>query len=168
MHTPFRLLDLPDEILFLTAEYLESCRRDLRALACVCVRISEIAERYYYRHVLLRSEDQFRRFSSAMQRKPQRLAFIQDVVLVPAAEHTTELTTDLPHFLLVSANMLQRLTVELPFQYDEETAASLNTHYYDRLGELFEDASVVGDVPKPRPFRRLRSCKYSVFFIVST
>ena len=114
MAGPFRLLDFPDEILSLIAGHLECGRRDLCAFACVCVRVSDIADRYCYRRLLLSSEDQFERLSNAIQRKPQRLAFIQELTLVPPVfDHMTDTVIDFPHFLLVSANMLQHLTVEL-------------------------------------------------------
>lgn len=159
MAGPFRLLDFPDEILSLTAGYLESSRRDLCAFACVCVRISEIADRYCYRRLLISSEDQFKRLSNAVMRRPQRLAFIREVILVPAIHHATNTVVDLPYFMLVSANMLRHLTVELPFHGDYQIAASLETEYQDQMGELFEDASLVSCIPQPRPFQRLRSCK---------
>lgn len=157
----FRLLDFPDEILFLIAGCLESSRRDLCALACVCVRISEIADRYCYRHLIISSEDQFKRLSNAISRKPQRLAFMQELILVPTVQHTPDIMIDLLSPVLASANMLQHLTVELPFHEDHQTAASLKTEYQDQVGELFADASLVSCIPKPRPFHRLRSCKYN-------
>src|SRR2546421_3419347 len=166
MAGPFRLLDFPDEILSLIAGHLECGRRDLCAFACVCVRVSDIADRYCYRRLLLSSEDQFERLSNAIQRKPQRLAFIQELTLVPPApHHMTNTVIDFPHFLLVSANMLQHLTVELPFHESYRAARSFKTEYQDQLGELFLGAPLVSGIPVPRPFNRLRSCKYSLSLV---
>jgi hypothetical protein len=165
MAGPFRLLDFPDEILFLVAEYLESCRKDLCALTCVCVRLSEIADRYCYRRLLIGSEDQLKRLSSALQRKPQRLAFPQELILVPAIEHANSTVTDSLYIILEFTNMLQHLIVELPFHNNHVAATSLKTRFQDRFGELFEATSLVSCIAKPRALQRLRSCEYYLYSV---
>jgi hypothetical protein len=165
MAGPLRLLDFPDEILSLIAGQLESRRRDVCAFACVCVRVSDIADRYCYRRLLLSAEDHFERLSKAIQRKPWRLAFIQELTLVPPFHPTTNTVVGFPHFLLVSANMLQHLTVELPFHENYRAARSFKTEYQDQLGELFHGAPLVSRIPVPRPFHRLRSCKCSLSLV---
>jgi hypothetical protein len=77
----------------------------------------------------------------------------------------TNTVIDFPHFLLVSANMLQHLTVELPFHESYRAARSFKTEYQDQLGELFLGAPLVSGIPVPRPFNRLRSCKYSLSLV---
>jgi hypothetical protein len=165
MASPFRLLDFPDEILFLVAECLQSCRRDLCAFSCVSVRFSSIADPCYYRRLLIKSDGQAKRLSKAVQRKPQRLAFIQELILVPAIEHTSNIIIDSLYLILQSTNMLQHLTVELPFHDDYSTAASLKRIYQDRFGDFFEAASLVSCVANPRTFHRLRSCEFYLSFV---
>jgi hypothetical protein len=160
MAGPFRLLDFPDEILFLVAEYLESCCKDLCALTYVCVRLSEIADRYCYRRLLIASVDQLKRLLSALQRKPQRLAFPQELMLVPSIEHANSTVIDSLYLMLESTNMLQHLTVELPFHHNHVAGVSLKSRFQDRFGELFEATSLVSCISKPRALQRLRSCEY--------
>ena len=157
--TTLSLLHLPDEIMFLICEYLESCRKDLCALACACVRLSEVADRCCYRCILIKSEDQVQRLWKALQRKPRRCSFIRELVLVPALEDASEIMDDLP-FVLESAYLIQNLTVELPFHTNLSTAASLKFKYRYQFADFLEAASLVSCVAKPRAFQRLRSCEY--------
>ena len=153
-----RLLDCPDEILFLIAECLESSHRDIRAFACTCVRLSEVADPCCYKCVLIKSEDQVNRLSKAVQRKPRRSSFIRELILVPAIEHASNIMEGLsfvPEFM----HLVQNLLVELPFHYNSSIAARLKLKYRYRFGDLFEAASLVSCVAKPRALQRLRSCE---------
>ena len=156
--TQVNLLDFPDEILFLIAEQLETCRKDLSAFACTCIRLSEVADPCCYRRVLIRSEDQAKCLLKAVQRKPRRCAFIREFMLVPSIEHARNLMDSL-RFVLEVMHRVQDLTVELPFQSNSSIAASLKLKYRYRFGDLFEAASLVSCVATPRAFQGLRSCE---------
>ena len=153
------LLALPDEILFLIVEQLENCRKDLSAFACTCIRLSEIADPCCYRRVLIKSEDQGRCLLKAVQRKPWRYAFIRELMLVPSIEHARNLMDSL-YFVLEVMHRVQYLTVELPFHSNSSIAASLKLKYRYRFGDLFEAASIISCIAKPRAFQGLRSCEY--------
>jgi hypothetical protein len=154
------LLHCPDEILFPIAEYLESCPRDVGAFACTCIRLLEVADPCCYRRLLIRSKDQVKCLSRAVQRKPQRASFIRELTLVPTVEHATNIIDGLCSVLEIM-HLVRHLVVEIPFHnICPSTVACLNLKYRFAFEDLFEADSLVSCVAKPRALQTLRSCEY--------
>jgi hypothetical protein len=155
------LLDFPDEILFSIAEYLDPWGRDLCAFARACIRLSEVAAPYFYRRLVIRTESQAKRLSNAIQRNPRRSTFIQELILVPDLEPARHIMLDL-YWTLGLMNVLQHLTVELPFHESPTAATILQYRYQERFGEMFKETSLISFSPKTCALRSLRSCEYGI------
>ena len=155
------LLDFPDEILFSIVEYLDPWGRDLCAFARACIRLSEVAAPYFYRRLVIRTESQAKGLSNAIKRNPRRSTFIQELILVPDLEPARHIMLDL-YWALDLMNVLQHLTVELPFHESPSAAAVLQHRYQERFGEMFKDASLISSSPKSCALRSLRSCEYDI------
>jgi hypothetical protein len=152
------LLDFPDEILFSIAECLAPWGRDLCAFARTCIRLSEVAAPCFYRHLVIRTEGQAKRLSNAIKQKHRRSTFIRELILVPDLEPARHIMLDL-YWTLDLMNILQHLTVELPFHESYTAAAVLQYRYQERFGEMFKEASLINFSPKSCAFRSLRSCE---------
>jgi hypothetical protein len=155
------LLDFPDEILFSIAEYLDPWGRDLCAFARTCIRLSEVAAPYFYKRLVVRTEGQAKRLSNAIKLNHRRSTFIRELILVPDLEPARHIMLDL-YWTLDSMNVLQHLTVELPFHESYNAAAILQYRYQERFGEMFKEASLVSLTPKSCALRSLRSCEYGL------
>jgi hypothetical protein len=156
------LLDFPDEILFSIAEHLDPWSRDLCALARTCIRLSEIAAPYFYRRLVIRTERQAKRLSNAIQHNRRRSTFIRELILVPDLEPARHIMLDL-YWTLGLMDVLQHLTVELPFHESYSAAATLKYRYQERFGEMFKEASLISFSPKSCALRSLRSCEYGIY-----
>jgi hypothetical protein len=161
MARPVELLDFPDEVLFSIAEYLDPWGRDLCAFARACIRLSEVAAPYFYKRLVIRTESQAKCLSNAIQREPRRSTFVQELILVPDLEPARHIMLDL-YWTLGLMNMLQHLTVELPFHESYTAAATLQYRYQERFGEMFKEASLISFSPKSCALRSLRSCEYGI------
>jgi hypothetical protein len=161
MARPVKLLDFPDEILSPIAAYLDPWGRDLCAFARTCIRLSEVAAPYFHRRLVIRTESQAKRLSNAIQREPRRSTFIRELIFVPDLEPARHIMLDL-YWTLGLMNMLQHLTVELPFHESYSAAAILQYRYQERFGEMFKEASLISLSPEACAFRSLRSCEYGI------
>ncbi len=160
MNSLSRLLDLPDEILILIAENLAD-RHDLCAFGRVCARLAKISDYWFYRRLIVRTNDQAKCLLDAVKNKPLRSNLMRELVLLPTIEDAHNIPNCLSS-MPQAMQMLQQLMIELPCRSGNDSNHESDVLWQKRFSGIFEDSSLFTYVPKPHALQRLLTCMSSI------